>query len=98
MRIFMNWWIWTSIAASILYAALTVFGILRCPILRAREKILLILFSIAIPILGAYFSNRRLNHKISESGRAALWLDLPFWVTLGMPINIGNGSSDVDTD
>ena len=98
----MSWWFGTTVAAIIMYAVLSALEAYRCPILLAKEKFILISFSLLVPIVGAYYSNLRLNHRISESGRIDLKLELPFWVVLGMPskskIKDLESSADIDTD
>lgn len=94
----MNWWVWPFIIVVMLYSVLTVFEVLRCPEFSVRDKILLSLFSIFVPIIGAYFSNERLTYKISEEGRADLLRELPFWVTFHIPAKTGDGDADSDAD
>jgi hypothetical protein len=96
----MIWWFGTSIIAIILYAVLSAWEAYRCPILSMKEKLQLIPLSLLVPIVGAYFSNKKLNYKISECGRADLQFELPFWVTLGFPskLELKDSETDIDID
>ena len=71
---------------------------LRIVVLFFLKKIKLIMVCLIIPLLGAYASNRRLRHRISEQGRADLLVELPFWATLEMSTTGNGGNSDVDAD
>jgi hypothetical protein len=98
----MMWWFGTTIAGIIIYALLSAFEAYGFSILSTKEKFVLISLALLVPIAGAYYSNLRLNHRISESGRIDLQLELPFWVVMGIPSKLKikdlEASSDIDTD
>ena len=94
----MTWWLGVSIIAIGLYAVLSAWEAFRCPVLSMKEKLQLIIISLLIPIIGAYFSNKKLSFKISESNRVDLLLELPFWVTMEFPSSVVNNDSDIDSD
>lgn len=78
-----TWLLVTAIVWGI-YSSLTMYGALAFPAFSYKNKLKCIFLVLAFPFYGAYLTNKKMGHKISDAAKVDLYYELPWWASVGL--------------